>query len=414
MAERGPELPLQVDPIEALINEKFNQLIDCLNRRRDQLITEQREKWEERQTANRIHKQKQQQLIESKTHLQTELRDNIFHSMRDKMVDEIDTKLEHLEFGKVELIFECDTHQLEEAISVLGQLVERDSKPIPNYLKLQQPQISFAKRGKAPEELFWPRGVAFDEQRKLIYVANSELNLFSIVGCIKVFSVTGEYVNTFCEEQLEYPVGIAINGNEVYICDSYLHSILHFKLPEFRLVTIVGKKGNGVGEFSFPRQPTVAPNGSLFVADRMNHRVVMMSDKLEFQQSISHASMRQPFDVKLLYDEVFVLSYEDNPCLHVFSLSGEKLRSFISRGRLGNRQLKNVHFFCFDKKQNILISDYTDGSIKVFSRDGALLHTLGRTQEANKRIRPKGILVTSDNKIICASSDTFFGLHILC
>ena len=413
MAERYPEvpLPLPVDPIEARINEKFNQLIDCLNRRRVQLIAEHTERQAEKraETAGRIRTLRQ--LTDTRTLLQAQMKENVLHSMRDRIVEDIETKMRQLEVvdREVELTFECDTRQLEETISVLGQLVEREILPIPNYPALLEPRISVGKRGTGQGELYWPEGIAFDERTQLIYVTNNPFSGNSII----VFSVTGEYINTFCEGQLRIPMGIAVNGDEVYVSDSFLHSILHFKLPGFELITKVGKKGTGKGEFSSPQQLTVAPNGSVFVADRNNNRIVVMTQKLEFQQTIEHASMTEPCDVKLLDNKVFVLSYRDNPCLHVFSQSGEKLRSFITCDILGNKQVKQGYFFCFDKQQNILISDCVDNSIKVFSQEGALLHTLGHTQE-EKRIKPRGIVVTNNNKIICSSYETMFGLHIFC
>ena len=39
-------------------------------------------------------------------------------------------------------MFECDTRQLEETISALGQLVEREVVPIPNYPTPLQSRIS--------------------------------------------------------------------------------------------------------------------------------------------------------------------------------------------------------------------------------------------------------------------------------
>ena len=413
MAERYPEvpLPLPVDPIEARINEKFNQLIDCLNRRRVQLIAEHRERQAEKraETAGRI--QTLRQLTDTKTLLQAQMKENVLHSMRDRIVEDIETKMRQLEVveREVELTFECDTRQLEETISVLGQLVEREILPIPNYPALLEPQISVGKEGTGQGELYCPNGIAFDERTQLIYVANGSL-FFN--GSIIVFSVTGEYINTFCKGQLEDPMGIAVNGDEVYVSDSYLHSILHFKLPGFRLITKVGNQGTGKGEFSSPHNLTVAPNRSVFVADTHNNRIVVMTRKLEFQQTIKHASMTRPCDVKLLDNKVFVLSCRDNPCLHVFSQSGEKLRSFITCDKQGNKQVKRGYSFCFDKLQNILISDFVDISIKVFSQEGALLHTLGYTQEEEKEIDPRGIVVTNDNKIICSSYGTMFGLHI--
>ena len=47
MAERFPEVALPIDPVEARINDKFNQLIVCINRRREQLIAEHRGRQEE-------------------------------------------------------------------------------------------------------------------------------------------------------------------------------------------------------------------------------------------------------------------------------------------------------------------------------------------------------------------------------
>ena len=411
MAERYPEVPLPMDPIEARIHEKFNQLIVCLNRRQEQLISEHRGRQEERRAATTSRIQTLQQLNDSRANLQTQMKENQLHSMLERMVEEIETRMRQLEVvaREVEVLLECDTQQLEETISVLGQLVERETVPIPNYPALLQPRISVWKKGTGPGELNWPQGIAFDELTQLIYVANGIP--FSNNGII-VFSVTGEYINTFCERQVKWPVGIAINGNEVYVSDILLHSILHFKLPGFQLVTKVGKQGTGKGEFDYPKQLTVAPNGSVFVADGNNNRVVMLTHKLKFQLSISHASMTKPCDVKLLDNKVFVLSDSDNPCLHVFSQSGEKLRSLITRCTQGNEQVKRGYFFCFDKQQNILISDFADYSIKVFSQEGALLHTLGYTQEGDKRIGPKGIVVTDNNKIICTSFGTKFRLHI--
>ena len=412
MAERYPEaplplpLPLPMDPIETLIHEKFDQLIVCLNRRREQLISEHRERQQEKHAANTGRIETLQQLRDSKADLQTRMKDNVLHSMREKMLEEIDTRMRQLEVvaREVEVAFECDTLPLEETISALGQLVEIE--PIPNY----PARISFWKLRKDLTNFDCPNGIAFDERSQLIYVANE--NIFSTNGCISVFSVEGEYIDTFCGEQIKRPVGIVISGDRVYVSDSHLHSIFHFELPGFLLVTKVGKEGTGKGEFSSPRQLTVAANGSVFVADSGNNRVVILTNKLQCQRSISHASMTEPYDVRILDNKVFVLSMRDNPCLHVFSQSGEKLRSLMTRGTEGNEQIKSGYSFCFDRHRNILISDFGDNCIKVFSQEGALLHTLGDTQDTEKIIRPRGIALTHDNRVICASHRTKFGLYI--
>ena len=127
---------------------------------------------------------------------------------------------------------------------------------------------------------------------------------------------------------------------------------------------------------------------------------------------IKHRTMTHPTDVKVNNNKVYVLSVTNSPCLHVFSLTGEKIRSLITRDDEGNAQVIRCYSFCLDKKQNILMADNVAGNIKVFSQEGDLLHTLGDTQDVHKTIKPHGITLTDTNKIICTSLCTNFGLHI--
>ena len=90
----------------------------------------------------------------------------------------------------------------------------------------------------------------------------------------------------------------------------------------------------------------------------------------------------------------------------------EKIRSLITCAYGGNAQVRMCFSFCIDKKQNILMADCVARNIKVFSQEGALLHTLGATQGRNKTIKPDGITLTDTNKIICTSEMTHFRLHL--
>ncbi|KAI6656987.1 hypothetical protein LOD99_16288 [Oopsacas minuta] len=61
----------------------------------------------------------------------------------------------------------------------------------------------------------------------------------------------------------------------------------------------------------------------------------------------------------------------------------------------GHGQVRECFSFYFDKKRNILMGDYSAGRIEVFSQEGALLHTLGGSQEVDKRINPFSCLLFS-------------------
>ncbi|KAI6650770.1 NHL repeat containing protein [Oopsacas minuta] len=410
MAERFPEIkaPIIMNQTEVRINQLFDQLVLSLNRRRIELIREFREKRGERKATTSGREQTIRQLQESKANLQSQMKENLLHSMRERMIEEMDDKMRELQatVRETEVLFQYDAQQIEKSISVLGQLIERDIIQTPNYSALHQPSISVGKKG-TDGEITEAGGVVFDENTQLIYLLHG-----SIPCSISVFAVTGEYIKTVYSQRFMYPRGIAMSGEDVYVSDIVSDSIYHFKLPDFYLVTKVGKKGNDVGEFNHPCGLAVSTDGSVFVADYANHRIAVMNPKLKHQHYITHHTMTNPRDVKLLDGSLYVLSITDNPCLHVFSPAGEKLRSFITCSKQGNAQVKGPFTFCFDKKQNILIGDDVDRNIKVFSLDGDLLHILGDTQDDDKRIVPTGIVVTNSNKIICSSYNTNFGLHI--
>ena len=410
------EAPLVINPTEASIHEHFNNIVYRVNQRREEMIAAFRDRMEERRTAATTRLNIIQQLIDSKAEIQSRMEDNLLHSMRDKILEDIDTKMAQLQVveNETEVVFECYTQQLEQTISVLGQVIQREIVSTPDYPALSQPIVSVGKQGRAEGELNRPRGVAFDEKSKQIYVANE--GAFGLPGNISVFSITGEYIDSFCQGQVENPYGITISAdNNVFVSDwGHLesHCVCKFTLPKFQLVTKVGKEGTGVGEFKYPRYLSVTTDRSVFVADRDNDRIVVMDTDLKHKHYIKHQTMTRPIDVKVNNSKVYVLSHKDSPCLHVFSLTGEKISSLITSDYEGNAQVRQCYSFCFDKKQNILMSDYRAGSIKVFSQEGSLLHSLGDTQGGDKAIKPHGITLTDSNNIICISLDTKFGLHI--
>ena len=376
------------------------------------MITEFRERMGEKRAAATTRVNTLQQLTDSKSDLQTHMKENVLHSMREKMVEDIDNRMKQLQFleKETEVVFVCNIRQLEQTISVLGHLIEREIISIPDYPALLQPSVSVGKRGTAKGELDFSNGVAFDEKSKLIYVADgSDL---ADTGNISVFSITGEYIDRFCKGLVYRPYGIAMSeDNIVFVSDYVSHCVYKFKLPKFQLVAKVGKIGNGVGEFSYPRYLTVTTDRSVLVADWSNDRIVVMDTDLKHKRYITHQTMTHPNDVKVNDNKLYVLSAKDNPCLHVFSLTGEKIRSLITCDDSGNAQVQFCFSFCLDKKQNILMADVIAQNIKVFSPKGVLLHKLGRTQDADKTIKPYGITLT-DNNIICTSFQTEFRLHI--
>ena len=96
-----------------------------------------------------------------------------------------------------EVMFLCDTRNLEEHIARLGEIVRLviplipPIPEIPNYAAFQQPIVGVGKHGSAPGELNCPQGVSIELESGHIYVVDSNNSR------IQIFSQTGDYLNKF-------------------------------------------------------------------------------------------------------------------------------------------------------------------------------------------------------------------------
>ena len=70
-------------------------------------------------------------------------------------------------------------------------------------------------------------------------------------------------------------------------------------------------------------------------------------------------------------------------------------------------------FFCLDPLNNFVLSDEESHSIRVFSPEGNLLHTIGREGHQQRMFyRPRGVAVTPNGRLVCVSENFNYGLRI--
>ena len=426
MATQSPEpilVPL-VDPVATAINQSIDMLILSLEQRRVYLLTQLKDTREEMRHNQVACQQMEQELIETRDLLERQIKHNKLHSMQRRIVGDLEAKLAELKLTEQqppqEVKFLCDTQDLEEHIACLGEIVRIDIPPIPpktvnrpippkpvipKYAAFQQPIVAVVERGVTPGRFSNPLAISIDKESGHIYVVDMNNNR------IQIFSQTGEYLNHFGDEHFVCIWGILIHQDSIYVTDTGHHAIFLFKLSDLTLIKRKGQKGSGYDQFQDPGQLAVSPNQLLYVADTLNNRVQIFTTNLDFQGSIKHQTITRPIDIKFTNNEMFVLSLADNPCIHVFSLEGNKTRSLVTRGAIG-MQVERAYFFCFDEQNNIVISDYNAHNIKVFSPAGDLLHTIGREgHETGMFYQPKGIAIIN-NKLVCVSSNNNYGLQI--
>ena len=149
--------------------------------------------------------------------------------------------------------------------------------------------------------------------------------------------------------------------------------IVVVKPREFRSVLSFGKKGKGKGEFDHPTAVTVNNKDQIIVADYNNHRLQVFSSKGEHLRTIGAGRSDFNYPYGVASDENNNLFVVDQKCrVQMFTETGEFIRSFGSEER-SNRQLVYPAELSMDTDGNIIVTDWGDGRVKLFSRNGLWL-----------------------------------------
>ena len=294
-------------------------------------------------------------------------------------------------------------HDTRDLISHLGEIVELPLN-VPRYTTCHTSIIATGKERKAPGELYHPAGVTIHQDTHQIFVANYSY------GKVEIFSETGECLYQLGVGQLSEPFGISTHGDSVYV-SCWDHTVSKYSLSEMCRVKRIGSEGSNSGQFNFPCQLTTDTIGLVYIADSLNDRICIHDPDLNHLRNITYESITEPYDVKVSRDRMYVLCPDNNPCLHVLTLKGEKLHSLVTCGK--GMDVSEPIFFCLDYLKNFVISDYGSHSIRVFSPEGNLLYTIGREGHQQGMFNePTGVAIAPNGRLVCVSRNMNYGLQI--
>jgi DNA-binding beta-propeller fold protein YncE len=197
-----------------------------------------------------------------------------------------------------------------------------------------------------------------------IFVADAEL------GFVAQLDRSGNPVREIGRSLLKRPAGIARDAEQklLYVADTHAHDVKVFD-EQGRLVQLIGRRGEGNGEFNFPTHVAFA-RGELYVTDTMNSRI------------------------------------------QVFNAGGELIeRKFGARGLYVGNLVRPKGVAVDDEGHVYVVESYYD-HLLVFSRGGQFLLPIGGTgQEAGRFFLPAGVWVDGRNRVFVA--DMFNGRVIV-
>ncbi|MCG3136780.1 MAG: hypothetical protein HJJLKODD_00616 [Phycisphaerae bacterium] len=169
-----------------------------------------------------------------------------------------------------------------------------------------------------------PVGLAVDDDGR-IYVADAQRQR------VVIFSAGGEKLRDLQPPgEAVLPIGLAIHGRTLWVSDSRRHLLHRYDLQTDAYLGTVGSAGSGKGQFSYPAGLAVGPDGLIYVADRMNHRVQLLDAEGHYVRSIGHpgnrfGSLGEPRAVALSSSGLVMISDAQFGCVHIFDSRGRLL-----------------------------------------------------------------------------------------
>ena len=385
MASRFPQSELPTNAfieVEQLIRSNFDRIIGAATERRDQLLAKLNDMkldYLNKEETRRKQVSELEKMIKQLREMNIE--QNPIVKLKEEQIKNLLKELKKYENPTPVPVPGYSSEGLE---SLLEQLrgfgaVEEIGTP---YRERINPVKKYGIKGKEKGELHYPNGITL-YRNESIYIADTNNSR------IQIFSTAGEFVAEFGKEQLNSPYSVALNDKWVFVSDCSYNAVFKFQITNNKYVCQSAK-----GEVNCPYGVTVYTNGEVLVADCYNNRIAILNSELKLVRKIGKDKLKHPRDVKMNKNNIFVADNNEINNIHIFTKSGEIIRSFIKLDK-GTGDI----YLSFDLYNNIIVSDFYSNSIQIYTINAQLIHKIVCKNYST------GIAVDNNNNIICVCND---------
>ena len=261
----------------------------------------------------------------------------------------------------------------------------------------------WSRDGTSSSEITNPMQLAIEDKTQKIFVAD-----FSAKR-IQVFN--GEGYHLYQIPTSSFPTGLALTDEYIFV--STTSTLMKIKKSSNNCIKSVKSNNTIWGMDTNSRS-------EIYGCEVSNQSVIVFDKNLKSLRRIKLKTTQVRFDtlirdIKLYEDKMYVM-FDDglffSPPFHlqVFTQKGELVRCLIKKS-----EISRSYFFCIDQSENILAADWDDHQIKIFSKEGSVIHTItrGMLPRDQKIYSPKGIAIDKKNRIIVAQGNYLCNLLAL-
>lgn len=210
--------------------------------------------------------------------------------------------------------------------------------------------------------LLSPIGVTYAEDS--LWVTDSELSL------VYQFNNNGDVINTFGQDVLKRPTGIAYDplGRRLLVSDTAESNIKLFDISG-KLIDIWGAFGTGDGELNRPTY-LVYRQGILYVTDSLNARIQVFDDSGQFLQTVGQRGLyignfSRPKGIALDSDGNIYVSESYYDYVLVYNQQGELLMSIGGSGTAPGQFAQPTGLWV-DSRDRVFVSDMLNSRVSIF------------------------------------------------
>ena len=290
------------------------------------------------------------------------------------------------------------------SVAVMGQQIEGSPfivKVYEKYTTIDKPRKVINEGG----QLGNPWGIAFgsdgmwavtDDSNHCVWIFDGEDQL------VKKFGSYGTGNGNF-----NRPLGVAFSdNNHLYVTDFHNHRVQKFDSSSKFLLQF-GTNESGNGQLHRPIGITVH-NDKVYVAECYGGRCIsVFKQDGHFSHLIgSSGHLNTPHYVSVnAKDQLLVADYNDH-CISVFTLHGNYVGKFDTK-HTAKRRLNNPTGIATDKHGFVLVTDHTNNSVLIFDKDGVFIHSFGSHGDGDGQFSyPRGLVISPTGDIyICDTSN---------
>lgn len=194
-------------------------------------------------------------------------------------------------------------------------------------------------------------------------------------------------------EPLRKPMAVLEVDRKIWVSDTDNHRLQVFDY-EGNPLQIVGKAGQGKGEFSFPYGLAADSQNQIYVADITNGNISVLSSSGQFIKYFGNSTdIKKPAGLFIDKDRVYVADVGLNK-VSVFDLDGKKLSEIGAPGK-DPGQLRSPNAVAVYKGK-IYVSDTGNDRVQIFNQVGQYIGILDGTDKPGGQsnlIAPRGLAV---------------------